>query len=283
MKVGKFQIDVVDTGNFGLDGGSMFGVVPKTMWSKSYHPGDNLNRIPLAARPILIQWDEQKVLIDTGNGTKWNEKMTSIYNIDLYKSDLNIALSPFRLKPADITDVIFTHLHFDHCGGATRIEENKLLPTFVNAKHYVQKDHLDWALNPLEKDRASFIRDNFMPILENGMMETVDGEGDIFTGISVIPVFGHTHSMQLIKISDAGETLLYCSDLSPTSAHIHLPVGLSFDNHPIITLEEKKKYISMACEEGWTIIYEHDVFKQASKISKNEKGYFAEEEIIITL
>jgi glyoxylase-like metal-dependent hydrolase (beta-lactamase superfamily II) len=282
MIVGKFKIDVLDTGQFGLDGGSMFGVVPKTMWSKSYHPGDDLNRIPLAARPLLIQYDEKKILIDAGNGTKWNEKLAAIYNIDLEKSNMSNALSPFELKPEEITHVVFSHLHFDHCGGATKMENDNLVPTFSNAKHYVQKEHLNWALKPSEKDRASFIRDNFIPILKNGMMETIDGEGEIFPGIRAIPVFGHTHSMQMIKISDGGETILYCADLSPTSAHIHIPVGLSFDNHPIITLQEKKQFIPLAYEEGWTIVYEHDVFKQASKINKNDKGFFAEEEILIT-
>ena len=282
MKLGKFQIDALDTGVFGLDGGSMFGVVPKTMWSKAYHGGDELNRIPLAARPLLIQWDDKKVLIDAGNGTKWNEKMISIYNIDMEKSDIRRALAAFDVTPDQITDVIFSHLHFDHCGGATVLENNLSVPVFGNAKHYVQKDHLEWALKPLEKDRASFIKENFIPILENGLFETVDGEGEIFPGISVIPVFGHTKAMQMIKITENGQSLLYCADLAPTSAHIHIPVGLSFDNYPVTTIEEKKKYIPMAQEEGWIIVYEHDVFKQASKINRTEKVFSADSEIKIT-
>ena len=143
MKLGNFEIDVLDTGVFGLDGGAMFGVVPKVLWAKGYNEGDDKNRIPLAARPMLIRWDDKNLLIDTGNGTKYNEKIAKIYDIDLQKSVIETALSPFGLKPEDITDVILTHLHFDHAGGGTVLQNGKAVPAFPNAKYYVQKEHYD--------------------------------------------------------------------------------------------------------------------------------------------
>jgi len=282
MKLGKFTIDVLDTGIFGLDGGAMFGVVPKALWAKAYDPGDDLNRIPLSARPMLVQWDDKKVLIDTGNGNKFNEKFARIYNLDKEKSDIHVALKKAGLTPDDITDVIFTHLHFDHSGGATIMDNDKLIPTFQNARHYVQKSHFKWAENPTEKDRASFIKDNYMPLHADGLLDFTDGPGEIFPGISVYPVNGHTPGMQIVKINDAGQTLLYAADLCPTSAHVPVAYVMAYDNDPLSVINEKKSILPQAYEEGWLIAYEHDAFKQATVINANEKGFFAGESIIIT-
>ena len=282
MKFGKFNIESVDTGIFGLDGGPMFGVVPKVLWSKAYHPGDELNRIPLAARPLLVSWDNKKVLIDTGNGDKMNDRLTKIYNIDKQKSSITYALSKFDIKPDDITDVVLTHLHFDHCGGAVSRIDDKLIPTFPNAKYYIQKDHLNWANNATEKDRASFLRENYISLLSDGNVEMLDGEGELFPGIETILAHGHTKAMQMIKIKQDNQSLLYCADLCPTSAHVPVPYVMGYDNFPLTCLEEKKKFMAQAYEEGWIIVYEHDAFKQASVINSGEKGFFAGEEIIIS-
>ena len=282
MKLGNYEIDVIETGRFGLDGGAMFGVVPKAIWAKSYEPGDDMNRIPLTARIMLIRSDDRNILVDTGNGTKGNEKFQKIYKINSEETRLDNALKPFGLEYGDITDVILTHLHFDHAGGATRMENGNIIPTFPNAKYYVQKDHLEWAKNPTEKDRASFVEDDFMPLEADGMLELLDGAGEIFPGIELIPVHGHTKAMQMLKIKGGEETLLYIADLSPTSAHIRLPFGLAYDNEPLITLEEKKKYLPQAYEEKWTVVFEHDAFTQASKIELTGKGFSAGEKIIIT-
>lgn len=282
MQLTNISIDLLDTGIFSLDGGAMFGVVPKVMWAKAYHPGDELNRIPLSARPVLIRTNDKNILIDTGNGTKVNEKMRKIYSIDYEKSDIEKALHRLNLKAEDIHYVIFTHLHFDHCGGATKIIDNKIVPTFPNAKHIVQKDQLMWALNPTEKDRASFLKENFEPLLNEGLIETLDGSGELLPNIEVIPVFGHTKAMQLIKIKDENQTLLYCADICPTSAHINIPFVMGYDNHPLITIEEKKKILPQAYEENWILIFEHDAFKQAGKIKSTEKGFELSEEIIIS-
>ncbi len=282
MKFGKFTVDVIDTGLFGLDGGSMFGVVPKPLWSKAYNEGDDKNRIPLAARPMLIRFDDKVILVDTGNGTKYNEKFVSIFNINLEKSNFENNLKPLCISREDITDVILTHLHFDHAGGATMMEGNEAVATFPNARYYVQKEHLDWARKPTEKDRASFIPHDFDPIANAGLLELIEGDVELFSGINVIPVFGHTHAMQLVKLDSEGDVLLYCADLSPTSAHIKIPYVMGYDNFPLTTIEEKKKLFPMAANEGWTLVFEHDAFTQAAKIESGHKGIQLKEKITIT-
>jgi len=274
LKIGKFTIQTIDTGLFALDGGAMFGVIPKNLWSKKYNSGDEENRIPLASRPLLVTFDDRKVLIDTANGTKYDEKFVSIYKVDLQKSDLrNTLTEQTGITPQEITDVILTHLHFDHCGGSTEYSNGKVVPVFTNAKHYVQKKHFDWALSPTEKDRASFMPDNYLPLKNENLLEFTDGEGEIFPGISVIPVHGHTSFMQMVKISDAGQTLLYCADLAPTTAHLGVPYGMGYDNFPLTTIEEKKKYFGQAAEENWLICFEHDAFTKAVHIQNTPKGF----------
>ncbi len=186
MKLGKFTINLLDTGIFGLDGGPMFGVVPKNLWSKIYHPGDEMNRIPLSARPLLVRWEDRIMMIDTGNGTKLSEKITKIYNIDKEKSSIENVLAPFSLSESDVTDVILTHLHFDHAGGGTKIVDGEAVPTFPNAKYYVQRAQYEWAMKPSEKDRASYMPENYLPLMNSGQLEILDGEGELFRGISLI-------------------------------------------------------------------------------------------------
>lgn len=281
MKLGEFNIDIVSTGLFALDGGAVFGVVPKNIWSKAYHQSDDKNRVPLSARILLIRWADRILLIDTGNGTKYNEKEIIIYNFDIENSDINYALNPYNIKPEDVTDVILTHLHFDHAGAATIIKNKQIIPSFPNAKYYIQKDNLLWANNPTEKDRASYLKENFECIDYNNMFVKLDGDGEIFPGISVIQMFGHTKAMQLVKIQHDKQVLLHAADLLPTSAHIPTPYIMAYDNFPMTTLEEKKKILGQAYEENWTIFYEHDAFKQATNIISTDKGFIANEEIII--
>lgn len=282
MKSGKYQIDIVDTGIFGLDGGAMFGVVPKALWKKAYNEGDEENRIPLAAKPLLIQFDDKKILVDTGNGTKYDEKFQKIYKIDVLSSDFDIALKPFNITRNDITDVILTHLHFDHAGGATISLNGELQPTFPSAKYYVQKEQYNWGLNPKMKDRGSFMSNDFIPLKEDGLLELIDGEGKIFDDITVYPINGHTRAMQMVKLNTGVDNFLYLCDLSPTKAHIPYSFGLGYDNFPLTTLEEKQKYFPIAFEEQWTLIFEHDAFFQAAKLIDTPKGFRPGEEIIIT-
>ncbi len=282
MISGKYKIDAIDTGIFALDGGAMFGVVPKTLWSKAYHPGDELNRIPLAARVVLISFESKHILIDTGNGTKYNQKFADRFAIDLKASDLASALANFSLKPEQITDVILTHLHFDHIGGATTWINGEAKPTFPNAKYYVQKEQLAWAKAPRYKDKASFIEDDFIPVLQNGQMIEVDGEKEILPGITVIPVDGHTKAMQLVKIETGEDTFVYMADLCPTAAHIPYPYVMGYDNHPLTTIEEKKKLLPELHKLNATLIFEHDAFRQAAKIQEHKSGYIMADNVILT-
>ncbi len=282
MKLKDMEIDLLDAGKFALDGGAMFGVIPKVFWSKAYYPGDEINRIPLAARPLLIKRNDRKILVDCGNGTKLPDKLAKIYKVD--KNDaVENALKKFGLNPEDITDVILTHLHFDHAGGATTFDSNgEIVPTFPNAKYYVQKDHFAWAINPSEKDAASFMKPNYEPLKALGVLEELDGGGELFPGIRLEVLHGHTRAMQAIEIDSGGEKFFYAADLTPTSAHIPFPWIIAYDNEPLTTLEEKKRIIPKAYEENTTFIFEHDARVQAAKIRSTEKGFEAGEKVVIT-
>lgn len=282
MQLGKFKIDILDTGIFALDGGAMFGVVPKALWAKAYNPGDELNRIPLAAKPLLIQWDNKKLLIDTGCGDKVNEKLASIYKIDVNSSSIEKALAKFAIKREEITDVILTHFHFDHAGGATIIENNEIIPTFPNAKYYVQAEHLKWSLSPTDKDKASFLKENYMPLINNNLIESLDGACEVFPGISVQPLYGHTKGMQIVKINDGGLSLVYFADLMPTAAHLPIPFVMGYDNFPLTTMAEKKSVLGEAYESSSILVFEHDAFLQAASITTNEKGFVIDKKIVIS-
>ncbi len=283
LRIGRFCLDVVETGRFGLDGGAMFGVVPKPLWERAYHAADAANRIPMAARALLIRWDENAVLVDTGNGTKMSEKERQIYALDTSRFSLESSLQQLGLRPEDITAVILTHLHFDHAGGSTRIDaRGELIPTFPQARYYVQQDHLRWARQPTEKDRASFRAEDFEPLASAGVLELLDGEGELFPGIRLLVVHGHTRAMQLVLVHDAGESLLYCADLCPTAAHVPYPYIMAYDNFPLTTLEEKKRILPQAYEEGWILCFEHDAFVQAARLQPTAKGFIAGEPVVIT-
>ncbi len=282
MQLGKFKINVIDSGIFKLDGGAMFGVVPKALWSKRYNQGDELNRIPLAARPLLIEFDEKKILVDTGNGNKRDEKFNKIYDIDPSENDIINGISKFGLNKDDITDVILTHLHFDHAGGSTINVDGKIIPTFPNAKYYIQKEHFNWAINPKEKDRASFIKDDFEPLIKEGLLHFTNGHEELYEGLTVIPVNGHTNNLQLVYLDSGSESLLYISDLAPTSAHLPYTFGLSYDNFPLTTIEDKRNLLPKMYEKDSIICFEHDAFIEACKLVDTGKGFSVGEIIKIS-
>lgn len=281
MKIGEYEIQAIDTGDFGLDGGAMFGVVPKNLWSKVYHPGDEQNRIPMAARCLLLTSAHKKILVDTGCGSKLSEKLQKIYNLDYSKHTLLDSLSAAGVQADEITDVILTHLHFDHAGGTTHLENGQAVPSFPNAKYYVQKDHLDWARNPTEKDRASFFKDNWEPMIGAGMMEILDGNGEIYKGVSVEQFHGHTKALQMLKIHDDTTTLIFPADVFPTSAHIPVPFVMGYDNFPLTAMDEKRALLPRIVEEKWIVCFEHDAFLPAARIIAAEKGYAVGERIDI--
>jgi glyoxylase-like metal-dependent hydrolase (beta-lactamase superfamily II) len=280
MKIGPYTLTPIETGTFALDGGAMFGVVPKTLWSKS-NPADEQNRIDMALRVLLIQTQGKNILVDTGMGDKYDDKTKSIYKLDHRKFSLLGSLAQRGLKAEDITHVIQTHLHFDHCGGlVTQMSAGNLVPTFPNAKVFVQKDNLKWARNPTEKDRASYLKNDWEPIVAEGLLEEVDGPGEIMPGIELMIFNGHTRAQQLPHIyDDTGNHVFFCADLFPTRGHVPLPYIMGYDNFPLTTLEEKKQLVPRAYEEKWLLFFEHDPADAFVRIESTPKGFKAGESV----
>ena len=270
MKIGKYELKTVVSGYFGLDGGAMFGIIPKPLWEKT-NPADDLNRVTLSTRNLLLISDDKKILIDTGMGEKWDEKSQSIYRIDKSKS-LSNSLLQYNIKLDDITDVILTHLHFDHTGGSTKLVNGKIIPSFPNAKYFVQRTNFEWAINPSDRDKGSYIKENFEPLMKEGVLTLVDGETDFDENISFRIINGHTFGQQMIKISDSTNTLLYCADLLPFVSQIRIPYIMGYDLQPLITVQEKKKYLKLAADENWYLYFGHDPDFALATVKHSEKG-----------
>ncbi|MBW7873799.1 MAG: MBL fold metallo-hydrolase [Ignavibacteria bacterium] len=278
MKLGKFKIEFIDAGNFALDGGAMFGVIPKPLWEKT-NPSDEANRIKLAARLMLIEWDNEKLLIDTGMGDKWDEKSKKIYDIHTDIS-LEKELAKKGLTTGQITKVLLTHLHFDHAGGNTKNVKGKILPTFPNAQYYVRKQNFEWALSPSERDIRDYMHENFVPLAEEGVLTLLeDRDTELAEGIILHELNGHTFGHQCVQVTDGSQSLFYCADLFPTYAHVPLPYIMGFDLQPLITLQDKKKILTKAIEEDWTLVLQHDPDIPAIKVEKTEKGFGVKEKI----
>ncbi len=274
MQIGNYQLHCIETGRFGLDGGAMFGVVPKVLWNKT-NPSDDANRIDLAMRALLVVGEGRVILIDCGVGSYWPEKFHKIYAIDHKHSDLSLSLEKLGYQKEDITDVILTHLHFDHVGGAVEEVGEEKKPAFGKARYHVQKEHFQYAQNPTEKDRASFIPETFMPLSKN--LNLVEGEKELFPNIHLHLAHGHTPHQQMVRISDQKTNVLYCADLIPTSSHISVPYVMAYDVNPVTTITEKKKILAQAEEENWWLCFEHDPSIALAQVKKTERGYSAGE------
>jgi glyoxylase-like metal-dependent hydrolase (beta-lactamase superfamily II) len=273
MTIGSYKVSILETGDFRLDGGSMFGVVPKVLWNRT-NPADEQNRIAMTMHVLLIEGGGRKILVDTGVGHKEKDSFLEIYAVDLSRHSLEGSLAARGIRPQDITDVILTHLHFDHCGGSTVLENGRAVPLFPNARHYVQKRHLEHALNPTERDRASFFLHNYVPLREAGLLDLVDGDTELFPGIHLKVADGHTPAMQTVKIQSGDQTIWFAADVIPMSAHVPLPYIMGYDLFPLTTLEEKKRWLPQALSEKWILVYEHDPVLWASRITSNERGQF---------
>ncbi|OQY30094.1 MAG: hypothetical protein B6244_01380 [Candidatus Cloacimonetes bacterium 4572_55] len=258
MTIGPYRLFSVSTSGFRLDGGAMFGVVPKTLWGKK-EPADEYNRIEMGLNALLLQDTHRNILVDTGVGAKMSPKLCKIYAIDHSKTELIRSLKRIGLYPGDITDVILTHLHFDHAGGATCYQDGEIVPTFPNATYYIQKGQWELGNAASDKDRASFFPENFIPLKEHGQLEIVEGSFELFPHLHLIEVNGHTVSQQLVKVSDDKTTLLNCGDMIPLAAHISIPWVAAYDLYPLISIQEKKKYLAQAVDETWLLMFEHDV------------------------
>ncbi|MCI0472731.1 MAG: MBL fold metallo-hydrolase [Ignavibacteria bacterium] len=281
MKIGDYKIHSIQAGLFKLDGGAMFGVVPKVLWNRT-NPSDDSNRIEMCTRVMLLDNGKRKILVDTGIGYKMSKKLNEIYAIDYSAYTLEGELAKLGIKPADITDVILTHLHFDHAGGATKHDEiRKLVSAFQNAKYYVQEKHLDWALNPSDRDRASFFPDTFEPLLNEKRLYTVNDEFRFDEFITLLPLNGHTRFMQMVKVADENSGIYYLADLIPMASHVPLPYIMGYDLFPLITLEEKRKYLNEICEKNYTVFFEHDPYVEAGKVGFESNAYFIREKFSI--
>lgn len=273
IQIGPYIIDALETGEFALDGGAMFGVVPKPVWSNKISV-DALNRIDMRLRCLLLRAEDRVILVDTGIGHKEDERFMALYRVDYSRFTLEKALAAHGLGFDDVTDVILTHLHFDHAGGATtRDAEGRITPTFPNATYYVQKANLDWALHPTERDRASYITHNIHPLIDAGKLQLLNGATEIFPGIHAEVCDGHTTGLQTLRITDNRTTLYYCADLIPTSAHLPLPWVMGYDLRPLVTLEEKRDMLTRAARDRWILFFEHCPIMAAATISLNDKGY----------
>jgi len=268
------KLYTINAGYFKLDGGAMFGVVPKSIWQKS-NPADENNLCSWAMRCLLIVDGERVILIDNGMGYKQDEKFLKHYY--LHGDDtLEKSLASHGFSKDDITDVFLTHLHFDHCGGSIeRDSQESLVPAFKNATYWSNRAHWEWAVIPNDREKASFLKDNILPIQESGRLKFIDNQdGVTFTeNIKIRFAYGHTDSMMLPQISYKGKTILYMADLLPSIGHIPLPYVMAYDMFPIKTLEEKKRYFEEAVENDYILYLEHDPVNECCTLQETEKGF----------
>ena len=270
------KIHVIETEYFKLDGGAMFGVIPKSLWNK-LNPADDNNMCSWAMRCMLIEDGDKKILIDTGIGDKQGEKFLSHFHPH-GEDTLLSSLAVKGFQPEDITDVILTHLHFDHCGGAvTKDAKGNLVPQFPNAKYWSHKTHWDSAMKPNAREKASFLKENFVPLAEHGVMHFIEDANDdsVSKNIKFILSNGHTTAMMSPVINTGDQTIVYGADLMPAHYHLHLPYVMAYDIRPLVTLEEKSLFLREALEKDYVIFYEHDPRMIASTIHLNERNKYS--------
>jgi glyoxylase-like metal-dependent hydrolase (beta-lactamase superfamily II) len=266
------KLHTINAGYIKLDGGAMFGVVPKSIWNK-LNPADENNMCSWALRCLLIEDGDRKILVDCGMGEKQDAKFFSHYY--MHGNDtLMGSLENAGFQPSDITDVILTHLHFDHCGGAIKKEGDKLVPAFPNAVYWSNERHWKWATAPNDREKASFLKENILPIKESGQLKMIElSDLTPFTdNVSIRFAFGHTDAMMLPQINDHGRTIVYMADLLPAAAHIPLPYVMAYDMFPLTTLMEKKAFLEEAADNNYVLVFEHDPTIAACTLARTEKG-----------
>ncbi|MBO6576566.1 MAG: MBL fold metallo-hydrolase [Rhodothermales bacterium] len=267
MSAPSYEARAVEAGRFGLDGGAMFGIVPRPLWSRKTQP-DDAGRIPLSTRCLLLQGEGRLILIDVGIGDKFDAKHRGIYAMEQGPSLVD-GLRAMGVAPSDVTDVVLTHLHFDHCGGATTFRDGASRVIFDRAVHHVQRAHWEWAQAGNSREQASFLPENLLPLEAEGQLNLLDGNVDLFPGISVEAVNGHTEAQQIVHIDGAGdEHLVYVADLIPTSAHLPPVWGMAYDIRPMVTISEKEQFLARAAEGGWRLFFEHDPFVESGVVTQ---------------
>ena len=266
MRLGSITLDMIPTGALRLDGGAMFGVVPRVLWEKKMPP-DELNRIGLAMNVALVRAGGRNVLLDTGAGDKDDQKFRDQYGLG--EPTLLPALRALGLEPEDIHVVVNSHLHFDHAGGNTRRDaDGAIRPVFPNARYLVQRREFEEAMAPNERNKASYLRENYGPLFDSGHLELLDGEAEVAPGVRTLALPGHTLGMQGLMVESEGEAALFLADCVPTSHHVPIPWVMAYDLHPLVTLETKKRVLPEAAKEGWVLLFEHDPQIPAARIEE---------------
>lgn len=262
----------IPTGNLKLDGGAMFGVVPKSMWSKQY-PADENNLCNWAMRCLLVIDGDRKILIDNGIGDKQDARFLSHFHLN-GDDTLVGSLAKLGLTKDDITDMVLTHLHFDHTGGSIEWNEDKskLIPSFKNAKYWVSKAQWEWATKPNKREKASFLGENILPMEESGQLNIIEEEGEIFPNFDIKMFDGHTDGQMIPHINYNGRTVVFMADLLPSTVHIPIPWVMAYDTRPLITLKDKEKFFKDALENDYILFFEHDIFNECCTLKETPKG-----------
>ncbi len=276
MKFGQFEIYPLSDGYFRLDGGAMFGVVPRVIWEKT-NPPDERNRIYLALGVLLVQAHGENILVDTGIGSKGDRKFRDIYGVDRSPS-LEISLAGLGLAPENITRVINTHFHFDHAGGNTRrTPGGEIVPAFPRASYYIQRQEWEAAIHPNERTRGSYLMENYEVLEKRGMLFFLEGETALLDGIRVIETPGHTEHHQSVILSSEGKRAIFLGDLIPTVSHLPYPFIMGYDLFPLTTLRTKKRILQQAFEEEWLLIFQHDPRMRMGYLREERNGFILEE------
>ena len=266
------KIYPIQTGNFKLDGGAMFGVVPKTIWQKT-NPADSNNMIDMGMRSLLIEDGQRLILIDTGMGNKQSDKFFGYY-YQFGNFSLDTSLASFGFHRDDITDVFLTHLHFDHCGGSIQWNKDKTSyePAFKNANFWSNQKHWNWAVYPNPREKASFLKENILPIQESGQLRFITENPLQQVGFDVLKMDGHTEKQMLPKISYQGKTIVFMADLLPTIGHIPVPYVMGYDTRPLLTIKEKEAFLAEAADNQYFLFLEHDAYSEICTVQHTSKG-----------
>lgn len=290
LNVAGYEVIPIPTGIFGLDGGAMFGTVPKVLWQKT-NPSDEQNRIEMEARALLLMGHGRKILIDTGNGSdfiaKYGEKLgtkfSEMYNIDPHGASLKNSLKKHQIHPEDITDVILTHLHFDHAGGATTEKEGKIVPTFPKAQYHLQQSNLDNARQPNKREQASYFKSNFEPLIDHHQLNLLNDTK--IEGLPYISLFvsnGHTQGHQSVLIEDSDTCVIYCGDVIPTSTHIRSSWVMGYDLNPLLLMEEKKQLLQRSLSKTTYYFFEHDPYCDIASVQPDKDDFKVQQRYWLT-
>jgi len=282
MQFGPYQVSMVRDGFYRLDGGSMFGVVPKLLWERR-HPADALNRVELSLNCLLLRGEGRTILVDNGMGDGWKSRDLEMYGLERPEGDLLSDLGRRGIEPDDVTDVVLTHLHFDHAGGTVRLEGNGPRLTFPRATHWLQSQNMRWGEAPTERDRRSYLRPKWSLLFDEypDQIRLLDGPQEILPGIEVLVVNGHTPGQQLVLVGDEERRLLFCGDLIPYLSHLRIPWIMAFDLNPLLTLNEKREILARAADEGWVLAFQHDREFEACTVRASDGQYEMDEQVTL--